>query len=93
MKTFNRALREGTYIKGVECFALTNDRKEPKHRVAFFDYKIHGSPTPNGSCKCGGSVVQLTRSPTDWSVCTKCGKDFSKSEKPRRLVGWSGYLP
>ena len=87
MKTYHRVLREGTYAKGVECFILTGNRKDPRHRIAFFDYKLHGSPAPNGSCKCGGKVLQLTKSPVDWSVCEKCGKDFSTQSFPRRLVG------
>lgn len=89
MKLYHRVVREGTYVKGVECFNLTGDKKNPTNRVAFFDYKVHGSVVSTGNCKCGGKVLQLIKSPVDWSVCEKCGKDHSTQSFPRRLVGVS----
>lgn len=91
MKLNHKVTKNGQYVSSVECFAMVNDKKDPKQRVAFVDSKST-SFTYNGVCKCGGKIVEVMKNPVDWRVCEKCGVDKSVHSFPRKLVGWSGYL-
>lgn len=93
MKTYQKVSKNGQYLSSVECFSVMKDSKNTKQRVAFVDSKTV-SFTYSGTCKCGGKIVEVMKSPIDWRVCEKCAAD--KSDKhyfPRRLVGSPGYLP
>ena len=92
MKLYNRVIKNGTYVSGVEVFTMTSDKKDPKHRIAFIDSKS-SSFVSSGTCKCGGTVVEVMKNPVDWRICGKCGRDHSVQSFARRLVGSSGYLP
>lgn len=72
MVVYHRAVRNGTSVLGIEAFEKTNDPKEPRRRVAYLP-----SNGVSGTCKCGGTIYDLMKGITDWSVCGKCGCDYS----------------
>ena len=76
MKLLHRAIRSGDYLNGIECFFLTGNPKNPRQRVSFFDLKLHGPAVESRKCRCGGSVLDLIRN--HWTVCQKCGADYSQ---------------